>query len=72
MEKPNYKELLASGVHFGHLKNKWNLSSVAPKKYTTPNTNATMATPIQCLSIVHPKRHRLKLTATFNSVSLFV
>ena len=24
MEKPNYKELLASGVHFGHLKKKWN------------------------------------------------
>ena len=24
MEKPSYKELLDSGVHFGHLKKKWN------------------------------------------------
>lgn len=24
MEKPNYKELLEAGVHFGHLKKKWN------------------------------------------------
>lgn len=24
MEKPNYKELLDAGVHFGHLKKKWN------------------------------------------------
>lgn len=24
MEKPSYKELLDSGVHFGHLKRKWN------------------------------------------------
>ena len=24
MRKPEYKELLDSGVHFGHLKRKWN------------------------------------------------
>jgi small subunit ribosomal protein S2 len=24
MEKPSYKELLDAGVHFGHLKRKWN------------------------------------------------
>jgi small subunit ribosomal protein S2 len=24
MEKPTYKELLNAGVHFGHLKKKWN------------------------------------------------
>jgi len=24
MEKPNYKDLLDAGVHFGHLKKKWN------------------------------------------------
>nr|HQU59883.1 30S ribosomal protein S2 [Saprospiraceae bacterium] len=24
MEKPTYKELLDAGVHFGHLKKKWN------------------------------------------------
>ena len=28
MEKPSYKELLDAGVHFGHLKRKWN-----PKMY---------------------------------------
>ncbi|MCR9054290.1 MAG: 30S ribosomal protein S2, partial [bacterium] len=24
MEKPTYKDLLDAGVHFGHLKRKWN------------------------------------------------
>ena len=24
MEKPSYQELLDAGVHFGHLKRKWN------------------------------------------------
>jgi small subunit ribosomal protein S2 len=24
MEKPSYKDLLDAGVHFGHLKKKWN------------------------------------------------
>ncbi|HPH18680.1 MAG TPA: 30S ribosomal protein S2, partial [Haliscomenobacter sp.] len=24
MDKPTYKELLDAGVHFGHLKKKWN------------------------------------------------
>ena len=24
MEKPTYKELLEAGVHFGHLRRKWN------------------------------------------------
>ena len=33
MEKPTYKKLLDAGVHFGHLKKKWN-----PKM--SPKTNA--------------------------------
>lgn len=33
MEKPTYKELLSAGVHFGHLKKKWN-PKMAPYIFT--------------------------------------
>ena len=36
MEKPTYKELMEAGVHFGHLKKKWN-PKMAPYIFTERN-----------------------------------